>query len=135
MRWLVSLLLLIGASWTLADEGSAARLARLEMALVGLQREQQSVYQQFQMAQELRRGEMQAVYQPSVGTRSAAASGMETLPAIDYDENVRQQRERQERIRQSNRDLNALYARHAELAEQRKALLDQILELAIHAKD
>ncbi|OHC66155.1 MAG: hypothetical protein A2045_06745 [Rhodocyclales bacterium GWA2_65_20] len=133
MRAIVVFLLLICAGWVQAETGSAARLAQLETALTRVQQEQQSVYQQFQMVQELRRGEMQAALPRDA--QGSAVAGMQGLPSIDYDVNVRQQRERQERFERSGRELNALYARYVELAAQRKALLDQILDLSINPKN
>ena len=50
-------------------------------------------------------------------------------PSLNYDENVRFQQERQERLRQYTRDLNDLYARYSELDEQKRAVLGQLMEL------
>lgn len=131
MKRVVLLLLLIAAGWVGAATGSEARRAQLEAAVNRVQQEQQSVYQQFQMVLELRRQAMQEAYQPSPpGAPASVATSMESLPPVNYDENIRQQRERQERSQQSARDLNALYARYVELGEQRKALVDQIARLA-----
>ena len=133
MRVVVLLLFLICSGWVQADAGSAARLAQLQTALAQVQQEQQAVYQQFQMLQELRRSETQSAYQRDA--QGAGVSSMQSLPPVDYDANIRQQRERQERIEQSSRDMNALYARYVELAAQRKTLLDQIFALATQPKN
>ena len=50
-------------------------------------------------------------------------------PPQSYDENVRSQRERQERIQQYTRDINRLYSRYNELGEQKRVLMDQLMEL------
>lgn len=58
-----------------------------------------------------------------------ATGGLKDNPPLSYDDNVRLQRERQERIEQYTRDLKRYYARYAELGEQKRALLDQLIEL------
>lgn len=105
------------------------RLAQLEMALNHLSQEQQAVYQQFQMIQELRRNEIQDS-QPLTAQGYLAMGGVKDAPPASYDDNIRLQRERTERIQQYTRDLNQLYARYAELGNQKRALLDQLAELA-----
>ena len=55
--------------------------------------------------------------------------GMNSNPPLSYDENVRLQRERQERIQQYTRDLTDLYSRYSELEEQKRAVLGQLMEL------
>lgn len=83
------------------------------------------MYQQFQMLQEMRRNEIAGTF-PQV----LPGGGLSNLPPISYDETVRLQRERQDRLQRYERDLNELYARYAELDEQKKAILDEIVELA-----
>jgi hypothetical protein len=101
------------------------RITQLEMALSHVSQEQQSVYQQFQMLQELRRNEIQDS-NPLV----QGMGGVKDMPPISYDESIAQQRERKERFNQHTRDLDRLYARYAELGEQKKVILDQLRELA-----
>ena len=101
------------------------RITQLEMALNHVSQEQQSVYQQFQMLQELRRNEIQDS-NPLV----QGMGGVKDMPPISYDESIAQQRERKERFNQHTRDLDRLYARYAELGEQKKVILDQLRELA-----
>ena len=101
------------------------RITQLEMALNHVSQEQQSVYQQFQMLQELRRNEIQDS-NPLV----QEMGGVKDMPPISYDESIALQRERKERFNQHTRDLDRLYARYAELGEQKKVILDQLRELA-----
>ncbi|SFH55133.1 hypothetical protein SAMN05216299_12144 [Nitrosospira sp. Nsp14] len=101
------------------------RITQLEMALNHVSQEQQSVYQQFQMLQELRRNEIQDS-NPLV----QGMGGVKDMPPISYDESIAQQRERKERFNQHTRDLDRLYGRYAELGEQKKVILDQLRELA-----
>ena len=105
------------------------RIAQLEMALNHVSQEQQSVYQQFQMLQELRRNETQDVNQLILRDMG----GVKDMPPITYDESVAVQRERKDRFNQHTRDLDRLYARYAELGEQKKAILEQLRELTKEA--
>ncbi|MEO6563759.1 MAG: hypothetical protein ABIN99_12070 [Nitrosospira sp.] len=111
------------------------RIAQLELALNQVQQEQQAVYQQFQMTQELRRNDIQENFPQAIQTPSStvqypyAMGGLRDNAPVSYDDTVRLQRERQERIEQYTRDLNRLYSRYTELAEQKKVLLNQLMEL------
>jgi chaperonin cofactor prefoldin len=102
------------------------RIAQLEMALNHISQEQQSVYQQFQMLQEMRQSEVQDI-NPLV---MQDMGGVKDMPPITYDESVRVQRERKDRFQQHARELDRLYARYSELGEQKKAILEQLRELA-----
>jgi len=97
---------------------------QLQTRLNVINQVQQSLYQQFQMLQELRRNEIMGTY-PQV----LPGGGLSNLPPISYDDTVRMQRERQERLQKYERDLDELYAQYAELDEQKKAVLDELLEL------
>jgi hypothetical protein len=110
------------------------RVIQLEITLNQLNQAQQSVYQQFQMVQELRRNETQvnlpqAMLNTSPGQAPYTMGGVNSNPPLSYDENVRLQREQQERIQQYTRDLNDLYSRYSELEEQKRAVLGQLMEL------
>ena len=102
------------------------RITQLEMALSHVSQEQQSVYQQFQMLQELRRNEIQ----DSNPMLVQGMGGIKDAPPISYDDNIRMQQDRKERFNQHTRDLDRLYARYAELGEQKKVILEQLRELA-----
>lgn len=110
------------------------RVIQLEITLNQLNQAQQSVYQQFQMVQELRRNETQIDPPQAVLNTSEAPyysmGGGNSNPSLNYDENVRFQRERQERLRKYTRDLNDLYSRYSELEEQKRAVLGQLMELS-----
>ena len=102
------------------------RITQLEMALNHVSQEQQSVYQQFQMLQELRRNETQDANM----LVTQDMGGVKDMPPISYDDSIRLQRERKERFQQHSRELDRLYARYAELGEQKKVILEQLRELA-----
>lgn len=132
MKAVLLILLLLGGGWALAD--ADPRIAQLETAYNRLHQEQMTVYQQFQMTQELRRNELQ---EPSPGvTRSYSTTDVDNTRSIDYDANVRLQQARQERLQRYDREISQAYARYLELGNQKKALLDRItaLELAQPAR-
>ena len=96
---------------------------RVEMALDRISREQQSVYQQFQMVQELRRSEAQQGYQ----------SQLVYTPPItppNYEDLRAQEDDRQARLRDYKLELDRLYARYKDLEAQKQPLLERISELA-----
>ena len=111
----------------LADPATDAEIARLQAQLDRLQHEQQSVYQQFQMIQELRRTELQAQYPQVIQNSPDYAMAN---PPPNYDDVVRQKAEREYRIKQYTEDLNRMYARYRELEDQKKTLLDRLNALA-----
>jgi hypothetical protein len=121
--FLILALLTVGRA---AAETEESRLERLEAAYNRVQQEQQAVFQQFQMSQELRRNELEPP-PSSPGIRRYSAMG-EDSRALDYDENVRQQQARQERLLRYDREISRAYTRYLELASQKKALLDQMQE-------
>ena len=123
MKILVLILALLNFGWA-AAETDEARLERLESAYIRAQQEQQAVFQQFQMTQELRRNELEPP-QPSAAVRRYSAMG-EDSRALDYDENVRQEQTRQERLQRYDREISRAYTRYIELGNQKKALLDQM---------
>lgn len=100
-----------------------AQMRRIEAALNRLSTEQQSLYQQFQMVQEMRRGEMQRMYE-STQTYTPPA----TPP--DYDELVRQRNAREQRLQRYGDEIDRLYARYKDLDAQKQPLLDAMSEIA-----
>jgi len=110
----------------LADPAADAEIRRLEAQFNQLQQEQQSVYQQFQMIQELRRTELQAQY-PQV-IQNSPQYEMGSPP--NYEDVARQKTEREYRIKQYTEELNTLYARYRELEDQKKAVLEQLNSLS-----
>lgn len=130
MKSLLLIVLLFCSGWTLAEPD--VRMAQLEATLSRLQQEQQSAYQQFQMVQELRRNLLQMPTPSALS--NYAVMGTDSSRLLDYDENVRLQRERQERLQRYDREIEQAYARFQELARQKKSLLDQMMVLPPPAK-
>ena len=131
MKSIIFFLFLVSSGMVLADSNVNPRLAQLEATMNRLQQEQQSLYQQFQMTLELRKIEMPEI--SSLATQIPPTVTSVDSRALNYDENVRLQRDRQERIRQYTSDLSRLNSRYSELAEQKQVLLDQMVQLAQHA--
>lgn len=126
------LLILFAINSCLVFADPVPRLVQLEAAVNQVQQEQQSLYQQFLMTQELRRNALQDIA-PTI-TQGYSVKGTGSANSLDYDENVRLQRERLERLQRYDRDLEQAYSRFLELGNQKKALLDQMMELTHPAK-
>ena len=123
MRWLLPLALLLWSGLAAGQEEVDAQIKRLETALNRIQAEQQSVYHQFQMVQELRRSEI-VQYQQSIQVYTPPA----TPP--NYDDVVREKEARDARMRQYDDEVERLYDRYRELEEQKRPLLERLAELA-----
>jgi exonuclease VII large subunit len=125
MRTLLALLVLVPAL-AFGDAASEAELRQLQAALTEIQQEQQSLYQHFQMIQELRRADLQQL-NPEVVQNSPVYS-MDN-PSSNFDDQARIRRERDARIQQYTQDLNRLYARYRELDDQKYTLRARVNEL------
>jgi predicted nucleic acid-binding Zn-ribbon protein len=121
LRWLALALSLLGVPAWAADD-ITAEVRRVESALTRISQEQQSVYQQFQMVQEMRRT-LQAQMQPLQSYTPPA-----TPP--NYDDVKREEEERARRINDYQYELDRLYARYRELEELKKPLLEELAALA-----
>ena len=125
MRRLLTFLCLVPAL-AFGDAAGEAELLQLQAALTEIQQEQQALYQQFQMIQELRRTELDALNPPVV--QNSPVYSMDSATS-NYDDVTRIRREREERVQQYSEDLNRLYARYRELDDQKKALRTRMNEL------
>ncbi|HTO43048.1 MAG TPA: hypothetical protein VML56_03145 [Burkholderiales bacterium] len=123
MRWGFAALMFCLSAVALADAATEAEIGRLQTQLDQLQHLQQSVYQQFQMIQELRRTEIDAQY-PQVIQNSPDYAMGNSPP--NYDDVVRQRAERDNRIKQYTDDLNRLYAQYQDLESQKRSLVDRL---------
>ena len=99
-----------------------ARIRGVESALSRVSAEQQSVYQQFQMVQEMRRNERQEL---------SNSMQVYTPPASppNYDDVVRDRQAREYRLQDYASQMDRLYAYYRELEEQKRRLLDQLANL------
>jgi hypothetical protein len=123
MRRLVLLLLALLWLPALAAEDVDREIRRVEIALNRIHEEQQSVYQQFQMVQEMRRNEELRAYQSQLSYTPPA-----TPP--NYDDLRRDEDARAARLKEYQYELDRLYARYRELEDQKKPLLDELSALA-----
>ncbi len=114
----------LGAALAFAQTEADAELKRLEAALGRINQAQQSVYQQFQMLQELRRAEL-ARPDPFAPRPNGIAP-----PPRDYSELQREREARETRIKDLSAELDRLYARYQELEEQKRPLLERMSELS-----
>lgn len=101
-----------------------AQMRRVETALGRIAQEQQSVYQRFQMLQEMRRAEVNQSVQQGLSYTPPA-----TPP--NYDDVVRERSAREQRLQQYSDEIDRLYARYRELDAQKQPLLDALSELAL----
>jgi len=122
------LLFLIGllASVAYAQPEVDAEIRQLQSQIYAVQQEQQSLYQQFQMLQSLRRDEQQAA-NPTVIENSPVYSS--DNPPPNYDDIVRDKAARDARIRQYTGDLNTLWSRYQSLEQQKQPLIARLREL------
>jgi chromosome segregation ATPase len=118
-RLLPALALLAGMGW--AADGVQQQVRAVEAALARITQEQQSIYQQFQMAQELRRSdERQMQPLPLYGVPTSS----------NYEDIKRDEAARAQRVKDLQAEVDRLYARYRELQEQKKPLLEQLSALA-----
>ena len=122
---LVFALLFCGA--VRGDPATDAEFQRLESQLLRVQQEQQSVYQQFQMTQELRRTELQ-MQNPAI-VQNSPDYGMNNPPP-NYDDVAREKADRDYRVKYYTDEMNRLYARYLDLDAQKRMLQDRIDALA-----
>jgi hypothetical protein len=121
LRWLPLVLGLLGVpGWAAGEIDQEMR--RVEAALARISQEQQSVYQQFQMVQEMRRSDERQM-QPL-----QSYTPPPTPP--NYDDVKREEEARTQRIKEYQYELDRLYARYRELEEQKKPLLEELSALA-----
>lgn len=118
MRLLIFLLLMTLSALCWSEDD---RVMQLEKALIRVQQEAQAVHQQFLMIQELRRNEISG---PEVADFPGAAT--QTTPIPKYEEMLRRQQNKKERIEKYTVELDRLYSKFSGLNEERQALIEQI---------
>ncbi len=134
-------LLLIPLS-TQAESVIDEKIRQLETRLLRIHQNQQNIFQQFQMKQELRHYELRQedgiTSLPQIETypQTGTAPMSEFLPGIvmggsppSYEEMVKNKQERRKRIRQYTSDMDQLYTQYLELEAEKKVLMEQIGDL------
>lgn len=125
MRSLLLLLALAAPLCGHAGAGTELEARQIETTLRRLQQEQDGVYQQFQMAQEMRRVEL-AKPDPAALPPNAEV----TPPPLDYNELQRLREAHQQRIQELGAEIERLYARHQDLEAKKAPLLQRLGELS-----
>ena len=125
MRYLVYMVMLLQLSFAAAAD-NGTELDKLYSALNMLNQQQQAVYQQFQMVQEMRRGSTPMLY------------GMPLPPQlngqiVNYDAVVEAQKNAIQRAEDLYRQSEQLLARYYEIEEMKKPLQSKIYDLSLKA--
>ncbi|SCX24974.1 hypothetical protein SAMN05216317_12121 [Nitrosomonas eutropha] len=121
MKLLFFGLLLISMS-VFAAADNEKQILEIEAAVAQQQQEQQILFQQFQMLQELRRHEIAQDDQAAQTGSDMIISG----EAPKYEDLAIQRKKRTERIRRYTDELNELYTRYQETENERRALIEQL---------
>jgi len=120
-------LLLLSVSVLAVAADNEKQLLELEVAISQRQQEQQILFQQFQMVQELRRHEIAQDDQVAPAGEDITFNG----EAPKYEDLAEQRRNRIEKIHRHTDKLNELYARYQEIENERQALIEQLSELKV----
>lgn len=123
MHRLIWVLLLL--SFGVGAEEQGGELQRLYAALNMLNQEQQAIYQQFQMVQDLRRDNSQAIY--GVQIRPALTAG--EVP--NYTDVIEAQKSATRRREELDQQADRLLARYNEIEEEKKPLRQRIYSVTI----
>lgn len=115
-------------SVNVAAADASNELQRLHSAVNMLNQEQQTIYQQFQMVQELIRGSFQLPY-------STQIQPMQTMGEIpNYDDVIAAQKNAARRGEELYDQANRLLARYGEIEAEKKPLQQRILKLMSDGK-
>ncbi len=117
--WFCGLLLFLKSILAVAADNEK-QLLELEAAIAQHQQEQQTLFQQFQMLQELRRHEVTQDDQVAPTGNGITFSG----EAPKYEDLAKYQEDRVEKIRHYTDKLNELYRRYQEIENERQALIE-----------
>lgn len=106
-----------------AQSPDESQMRKLTALLDGIRQEQQSVYQQFQMTETLRRSELRDIGTvPGIEVQEGAPPG--------YDDAQRAKRDRQSRLNYYADEMKRLSDRYRELANESASVVEQMRSLA-----
>ena len=127
LRWLALALAVFTGPAALAQTAATLlqQMQRVEATLNRLSQEQVAVYQQFQMIQEMRRGEERLALQRLPIYRMSPSA-----VAPSYDDLQRDDEARNQRMNDLQAEGDRLYGRYRELEELKRPLLDTLSALA-----
>jgi hypothetical protein len=128
MRHFVYALLLLQLSFSAAAADNGAELEKLYSALNMLNQQQQAIYQQFQMVQEVRRGNVPLLYGMSIPTQPNGQ-------IANYDAMVEARKNAILREESLFQQADQLLAKYNEIEEMKKPLRSKIYELSLKARE
>jgi hypothetical protein len=126
MRHLVYALLLLQLSFSAAAADKGAELEKLYSALNMLNQQQQAIYQQFQMVQEMRRDSAPMLYGMPIPSQ---LNGQ----IANYAEMVEKQKSAIVRGENLSRQADQLLAKYNEIEEMKRPLQSKIYDLSLKA--
>ena len=121
MKFLLFYLLLFPLAASV-EAGNEKQILELESVIMQQQQEQQILFQQFQMLQELRRNEMAQMEQTQPAVGDIIING----EAPRYEDIARQRKGHTEKIDRYTTELHELYTRYREAENERRALIEQL---------
>jgi hypothetical protein len=125
MRRILLVLALLALSFSVAADDKTAELQRLHVAVSSLNQEQQTLFQQFQMLQELRRTNDRATYATQLG---APQNGGEVPIYADV---VQAQKDSARRGEDLAQQADQIYAQYTEIGAKKAQLQQRIFELSL----
>ena len=127
MKLMLMSLLLLSLPLSAADDVQKQKqIQEVEVALSMLQQEQQNLFQQFQMLQELRRQELLQENSIIVQQNQPPVTGNATL---NYDEVQKRERERLARIKDYTARLSEIHERYQGIDRERQVLIGELTAL------
>lgn len=124
MRTLMTVLMLLTASFAGAAPGPEVAMQLIEADLVILRQERDALQQDFRMTQDMRDLEVSPRTVPPAAVVLSA-------PMINYDDMVRDQEAKRVRIAGFDSELSRLYDESVVLADRERALRAQLRELVV----
>lgn len=127
MKLMLMSLLLLSLPLPAADDVQKQKqIQEVEITLSMLQQEQQNLFQQFQMLQELRRQELLQENSIIMQQNQPPVTGNATL---NYDEVQKRERERLARIKDYTARLSEIHERYQEIDRERQVLIGELTAL------
>ncbi len=117
-------LALAGSAWA-AEKDTKAELQNLYATMNVLNQQQQAVFQQFQILQEMRRNNDRALY---AGTLMAPSPDMQVQ---NYQDIVNRQQEIMRRGQELEQQADQLYSQYTEIGARKLQLQQRILDLTV----
>ncbi len=129
MKLLLLGLLLLSLPLSAAnDTDTQKQIQEIESSLSILQQEQQNLFQQFQMLQELRRQEFLQENDTILRQSQPIMGGGSGL---NYDEVQKREQERLARIKDYSARLNEIHVRYQEIDQERQKLISELTDLRL----